>query len=145
MNYLLAFVAFLITSSSFAQVDRSIGMEQYRTTTQKNKEKVDPITQAVQFFTKQLSLDVFQEAAVKTELVANQKSIEDINNSRTMSFEEKKEKLKIINEDFKSKLKPLLSTEQFEKLENLEKNTQQKTENSKKKRKKSKKESSSEN
>ncbi len=68
--FLISFL--LLTFLSYSQMNRSIGRAP-TSNLHKKTEKVDPIQSSIDYLKKELSLDGFQEAALKTFLDENQK------------------------------------------------------------------------
>jgi hypothetical protein len=101
---------------SSAQVDRRIGA--MPPPTSNKQEKVDPIKLSLDFLKKELQLDTFQEAALKTLLEDNQKEKEFIL-GLDISDESKTEKLQTSFDKMDDKLIKLLSPDQVERLKKI--------------------------
>lgn len=107
-----------ITSTAFAQVPSGINrrfktddMQRFSNTTQ--KEKKDPVATTMEFLTKELNLDAFQEAAIKSFLQENISEGEKINAS-SLNSEEKRVKFETLRKKFEDKTKSILKPEQIE-------------------------------
>lgn len=127
--YCILFV--LITTTSFAQLDRRIGRTPQMNNSNSQK-KVDPKEAALNYLKKELNLDTFQEAATKTFIEENMKEREFIM-GLDISDADKIEKLTVSNEKMNTQMKTILNENQKVLLEKL------KEKNSKDKKKKSKK------
>jgi hypothetical protein len=123
MKKISIIVALFFTSLMFGQMNRGVGVNQYRSEPPKT-EKKDPIEQSLIALDKQLKLDDFQKAAVKVLLEEHQKESMKIVASNSSDaqkgnlLQKEKEKLdeqigKILNpnqieafEKFKAKMSP---------------------------------------
>lgn len=76
MKSIFIFFVFLISTVSYSQVDRSIGQGQYKIP--KSNEKFDPIESSVEYLKKELDLNGFQEAVVKTYVVDYQSRLDSV-------------------------------------------------------------------
>jgi hypothetical protein len=103
-----------------------------RFTNNSQKEKKDPLQATLEYFKKELSLDSFQEAAIKVYLIENQTSAEKIQNS-DISNEEKKIKFEEAVKDFDEKLLKILNPEQIKVFEELKDKNKEKSKKKKKK------------
>lgn len=132
MKKLSILIALLFTSMVFGQMNRGVGINQYRSEPPKT-EKKDPIEQSLIALDKQLKLDDFQKAAIRVLLEEHQKESMKIvasNNSDAHKgnlLHKEKEKLdeqisNILNpnqieafEKFKAKTSPDKSTKKSKK------------------------------
>jgi len=103
-------------------VDRSIGNVQRPS---KKPTKQDYAESGSQYLTKELKLDGLQQAAVKTIIIDNQGSIEEIAKSN-ISNEEKRDKMLLINDKIDKEIKRLLSPEQIEKYNKMKEEREKK-------------------
>ncbi|RWX02580.1 hypothetical protein [Flavobacterium cerinum] len=115
----ILFFMFLASSAASAQVDRRIGREQYKPSKRK-QEKVDFVEESVKYLTKELTLDDFQEAAVKSVLEDERGTITAINQAQGLSADEKKAKAREISTRIFKKVLPLLTPPQVEKYTKME-------------------------
>jgi Spy/CpxP family protein refolding chaperone len=115
----ILFFVFLASSAAHAQVDRRVGREQYKPTKRK-QEKVDFVEESVKYLTKELKLDDFQEAAVKSVIEDERTTIKVINEAQGLSADEKKAKAREISTRIYKKVMPLLTPEQAEKYTKME-------------------------
>lgn len=121
VHYILLLVSILFTSAAFAQVDRSIGNSQYKRTTAKNKDKkADFVDLTVKFYTKELKLDDFQQAAVRAIMEEQREPINDLMADKTLINDERRDKGKAINDRIDEKMKPILSPDQLKKYTELQ-------------------------
>jgi len=120
-RYIFLGLTLLLSVASFAQVDRSIGPNQYRRTTAKNKgPKADFVDQTLKYYTKELTLDDFQRAAMKTILEEQREPINELMVNRDMTTDEKRDKGKAINDIIDNKVMPILSDAQKLKYKELQ-------------------------
>ncbi|MCB0444001.1 MAG: hypothetical protein KDC50_08125 [Flavobacterium sp.] len=122
------FVLFLIFNKVNAQVDRSVGRTPNYHTEKPKGAKKDPVELTLAYLKEELSLDSFQEAAVKVYLMENQKSAEKIHAS-DISNNEKKIKFEDAVKDFHENILKILNPEQiiiFEELKNKNNNKSKK-------------------
>ena len=134
-NYLffaIVFFAFCSTDT-FAQygnningVDRSIGSSVRENRPPKNKqEKVDYAESAADYLKKELKLDGLQEAAVKSIINDNKGSLEEIS-KMDISYEEKRDKMQLINDKINRDILKILSKEQAEKYNKMKEEREKK-------------------
>ncbi|TDP59264.1 hypothetical protein [Flavobacterium dankookense] len=131
MKNLFCIVFVLITSMSFAQLDRRMGRTP-QIPNNNSQKKVDPRETSLNYLKKELNLDTFQEAATKTFIEENMKEREYIL-ALDITTEDKIEKLKVSNEKMNTQMNTILNENQKVLLEKL------KDKNSKDKKKKVKK------
>jgi len=112
-TYLFLAFAFIFSASAFAQVDRSVGRGQYRPS-RNTAEKKDFVEQTVDFLTKELKLDDFQKAVVKTIVEKERGAITALNEDKSLSLDERKDKARAISDRVYTNVMPLLSKEQGE-------------------------------
>lgn len=115
----ILFFVFLASSAANAQVDRRIGREQYKPTKRK-QEKVDFVEESAKYLAKELTLDDFQEAAVKSVIENERNTIMTINTTQGLSSDEKKAKAREISIRIYNKVLPLLTPPQAEKYTKME-------------------------
>lgn len=113
-RYILFFFAFIFSATAYSQVDRRIAPSQYKRV-KKDKENVDFIDQTVAYFKKELTLDYFQEAAVKETLEKYRGELTILMQDQSMTTDERKEKAHNVNERIDAEVIKLLSPEQKEK------------------------------
>lgn len=124
---------------SEAQVNRGIGTSQYRNSLPDRKEKKeDPIEKSMNYLDKELNLDTFQKAAIRTLLEENKDE-----NSKTMASSyndaEKTKRIEESREKLNKKVASVLNPEQVEKFEKIKDNDRKNNKESRKKIKKSRK------
>jgi hypothetical protein len=118
--YIAFLFAFLFCATAQAQmVDRSVGQSQYKRGKKKG-EKKDFIQITVEYYTKELSLDDFQVAAVKEVLEEQKTAITNLSTQQGITDEERKDKANAINDKIDGGIKPLLSPDQLKKYEALQ-------------------------
>ena len=128
----LFFLLFLFSVQvSFSQMNRQVGRNNPPVNVPRNNEKVDPIKSSLDYLKKELTLDTFQEAAIKTFLEENQKETELIL-SMDISNIDKSDRLKISYEKMEKQIEKFLSPKQID----LFKKLKEKQSGSKKKNKK---------
>lgn len=131
MRNLCCILFVLITTISFAQLDRRIGRTPQMNNSNSQK-KVDPKEAALNYLKKELNLDTFQEAATKTFIEENMKEREFIL-GLDISDADKIEKLTVSNDKMHAQMNTILNENQKALLKKL------KDKNSKDKKKKGKK------
>ena len=129
----LFFLLFLFSVQvSFSQMNRQVGRNNPPVNVPRNNEKVDPIKSSLDYLKKELTLDTFQEAAIKTFLEENQKETELIL-SMDISNIDKGDRLKISYEKMEKQIEKFLSPKQIDLFKKLkEKQTGSKKKNKKK-------------
>lgn len=118
-SYLLLLLTILFSTASLAQVDRRIGVNQYKR--DRKIEKKDFVEESVKYLTKELKLDDFQKAAVKTIMEDERDAINVLNENNDMTTDERREKASAISTRIYNKIIPLLSKEQAAKYTEMEK------------------------
>lgn len=118
-SYIFLLFAALFTTTASAQVDRRIGQGQYKRSRGK-AEKIDFIQESTDYLAKELKLDDFQKAAVKSIMSDEKDAIMAINEATDMSDLEKRDKTREISQRIYKKVMPLLSKEQGEKYTKME-------------------------
>lgn len=118
--HILLFFTLLFVIPVKAQVDRRIGREQYKRPAGKS-EKVDFVVRMAEYYQKELKLDDFQAAAVKSALEDERDNIEGLNSERDITKNERQDKVKIIFDRIDAKILPLLNEEQKKKYKELRK------------------------
>lgn len=117
---------------SFSQMNRQLGRSNPPVNVPRNNEKVDPIKSSLDYLKKELTLDTFQEAAIKTFIEENQKETELIV-SMDISNIDKGDRLKISYEKMEKQIEKFLSPKQIDLFKKLkEKQTGSKKKNKKK-------------
>lgn len=111
---ILALVALFATATVSAQVNRSIGNQQYKNPKPK-KVKQDIVEQSVQYFTMELKLDDFQQAAAREIIEAERVTMTELNEAHDITINERKDRAAAISDRIYKKMVPLLSKEQAEK------------------------------
>jgi hypothetical protein len=117
-SYIFLLFTILLCAGASAQVDRRIGSNQYKNS--RKQEKKDFVDESVKYLTKELSLDDFQKAAVKTIMEDERSAIDAINEAPDMTTDERREKVSAISARVYKKILPLLSKEQGEKFTKME-------------------------
>lgn len=118
-SFILIVFAFLFSTELSAQVDRRIAPMQYKRD-MKKQEKVDFVEQSTDYLAKELKLDDFQKAAVKTIIEEERENITNLNSDKDMTFDEKRDKSSAISTRIYKKVLPLLSKDQAEKYTKME-------------------------
>ena len=133
MKKLFFFLLLLFsTQVSFSQMNRQVGRGNPQVNVPRNNEKIDPIKSSLDYLKKELTLDTFQEAAIKTFLEENQKETELIL-SMDISNIDKSDRLKISYEKMEKQIEKFLSPKQIDLFKKLkEKQTGSKKKNKKK-------------
>lgn len=109
----------MFTAAASAQVNRSIGRGQYRRPKQDKNAKVDFVESTVQYYTKELTLDDFQAAAIRQIYENERDNINDLMENREMISDERNEKGFALTERIDAKVLKVLGPEQVEKFNKL--------------------------
>ncbi|HOD10809.1 MAG TPA: hypothetical protein PLH25_02985 [Flavobacterium sp.] len=137
MKKLFFFLLLLFsTQVSFSQMNRQVGRGNPQVNVPRNNEKIDPIKSSLDYLKKELTLDTFQEAAIKTFLEENQKETELIL-SMDIANVDKGEKLKTSYEKMEKQIEKFLNPKQIDLFKKLK---EKQSGSKKKKNKKEKKE-----
>ena len=137
MKKLFFFLLLLFsTQVSFSQINRQVGRGNPQVNVPRNNEKIDPIKSSLDYLKKELTLDTFQEAAIKTFLEENQKETELIL-SMDIANVDKGEKLKTSYEKMEKQIEKFLNPKQIDLFKKLK---EKQSGSKKKKNKKEKKE-----
>lgn len=121
-SYIALFAAFIFTSVSYAQVDRTASPRQYNQP-KNNKSTYDFVENNVTYLTKQLKLDDFQAAAIRGIFQREKDGLMQITQNEDLRDVEKMDKAKVITDRITENIMKLLSPEQAEKYTTiLEKN-----------------------
>jgi imidazolonepropionase-like amidohydrolase len=107
-----------VTFTSFGQIPSGINRrfktdDMQRSSYTNQNDKKDPITTTMEFLTKELNLDAFQEAAIKSFIQENITEGEKISAS-SLNSEEKKVKFESLRKKLEEKTKSILKPEQIE-------------------------------
>ena len=121
---------------SFSQMNRQVGRGNPQVNVPRNNEKIDPIKSSLDYLKKELTLDTFQEAAIKTFLEENQKETELIL-SMDIANVDKGEKLKTSYDKMEKQIEKFLNPKQIDLFKKLK---EKQSGSKKKKNKKEKKE-----
>ena len=113
MKKIVTLLFLLISFVSFSQMNRRIGGSQNMNNNNRTPEKIDPIQTPLDYLKKELNLDTFQEAAIKTYLVENLKEKEYIL-SLDLTENVKIDKLKVSYDKMDSQIESLLNNKQKE-------------------------------
>jgi len=114
MKKLFFFLLLLFsTQVSFSQMNRQVGRGNPQVNVPRNNEKIDPIKSSLDYLKKELTLDTFQEAAIKTFLEENQKETELIL-SMDIANVDKGEKLKTSYEKMEKQIEKFLNPKQID-------------------------------
>lgn len=124
------------TQVSFSQMNRQVGRGNPQVNVPRNNEKIDPIKSSLDYLKKELTLDTFQEAAIKTFLEENQKETELIL-SMDIANVDKGEKLKTSYDKMEKQIEKFLNPKQIDLFKKLK---EKQSGSKKKKNKKEKKE-----
>ncbi len=137
MKKLFFFLLLLFsTQVSFSQMNRQVGRGNPQVNVPRNNEKIDPIKSSLDYLKKELTLDTFQEAAIKTFLEENQKETELIL-SMDIANVDKGEKLKTSYDKMEKQIEKFLNPKQIDLFKKLK---EKQSGSKKKKNKKEKKE-----
>ena len=137
MKKLFFFLLLLFsTQVSFSQMNRQVGRGNPQVNVPRNNEKIDPIKSSLDYLKKELTLDTFQEAAIKTFLEENQKETELIL-SMDIANVDKGEKLKTSYDKMEKQIEKFLNPKQIDLFKKLK---EKQSGSKKKKNKKVKKE-----
>lgn len=115
VHYLLLLLSLMLTTASFAQVNRSIGNSQYKRAPNKNAAPTDFVDQTLKYYTKELKLDDFQQAAVRAIIEEQRDPINVLMETKDITNDERRDRGRAINDRIDAKMKPLLSAEQLKK------------------------------
>ena len=111
--YIFLAMALFISAASFAQVDRRIGSNQYRRpSTAKDAKSTDFVDQTVIYYTKELKLDDFQQAAIRNIIEEQRDPINELMAAKEITTDERRDRGKAINDRIDEKMIKLLSDEQ---------------------------------
>jgi len=112
--------------SNINGVDRSIGSGVRGNRPSKSTpEKMDYAETAAQYLKKELNLDGLQEAAVKSIMNDNKGSLEEIS-KMNISYEEKRDKMQLVNDKINRDIIKILSKEQAEKYNKMKEEREKK-------------------
>ena len=128
----ISLIIFLIFNTVYAQVDRTVGRTPQYHREKPKADKKDFVELTLEYLKEKLSLDSFQEAAIKVYLIENQTNAEKIHNS-DISNDDKKIKFEEAVKDFDEKLLKILNPEQIKVFEELTKKNKEKTKKKKNK------------
>ena len=118
LHFLIVVFALLFSEMSFAQVNRNVAPGQYRMPKPKTG-KVDYVEQTVAYYTKELTLDDFQAAAVKEIINEEKDNISAMREQTDATLDEKRDRSKAINDRIDTKIKAILSPDQLKKYEDM--------------------------
>ena len=113
--YAILMVAFFFSASAIAQMDRSVGQSQYKRGGGGNSKKgaaPDFVVETLKYYTKELTLDSFQQAAMKNILEEQREPINVLMADKAMTSDERRDRGKAINDIIDAKVLPLLSETQ---------------------------------
>jgi Spy/CpxP family protein refolding chaperone len=118
--YFILFFGLFFSAAGFAQVNRNIGSDQYKRTTNKTKQpQKDVVERATEYYTKELKLDDFQAAAVKDIFKSEKDNMESLQGPGKTQ-EERRDKAAEIYVRVDNKVLPLLTAEQKEKYKEMQ-------------------------
>lgn len=103
----------VVTTLSYSQVDRRIGWVPSDSQKPKKKEKLDPVKVSVEFLKKDLKLDGFQEAAVKS-LFEEYMNTNNTIIASDITAVEKEEKIAAGKQRLDEKIREILNPEQVQ-------------------------------
>jgi len=118
-SYFILLFAIIFTTAASAQVDRRVGQGQYKRNPPKH-DKVDFAEDSVNYLEKELTLDLFQKAAIKNIFADEKDNITAIGDNKDMTSMEKTDKFREVTQRIQKKVLPLLSKEQAEKYIKIE-------------------------
>jgi len=111
--YIFLALALCISAASYAQVDRRIGSGQYkRPAKSKDGKSTDFVDQTVDYYTKELKLDDFQQAAVRNIIEEQRDPINELMAAKEITNDERRDRAKALNDRIDEKLIKLLSDDQ---------------------------------
>ena len=111
--YIFLALAIFISAASYAQVDRRIGSGQYRRAPKpKDGKSTDFVDQTVEYYTKELKLDDFQQAAIRTIVEEQRDAINELMAAKEITSDERRDRAKAINDKIDAKIVPILSEDQ---------------------------------
>ncbi len=120
-HYLVLFFGLLLSISAYGQVDRRIGSNQYkRAPKNKDAKSTDFVEQTVNYYTKELKLDDFQQAAVRNIIKEQKDPINELMAAKDITNDERRDRGKAINDIIDAKMKPLLSEDQLKKYNEMQ-------------------------
>lgn len=119
MKKILVLLFFIIFSSTYAQMDRTIGGASYKEPTTVKKTKTDFVEESVKVLQKKINLDDMQSAMVKIYINESYHKIENIINSNSLNHVEQNAKIEEIEEKLKNDILEILNSEQKEKYKKL--------------------------
>ncbi len=126
MRYLILFSLIVFFTESQAQVDRTIGNSQYKRAKTTPAEKLDPVEASLEYLKKELTLDSFQEAAIKVYLQehheASNKAVGMVENPGDLNT-----KLTELIDKLNSNINSVLGPEQKEKFKKIQDKTKKKS------------------
>lgn len=135
---ILFLIGFILPST--AQMNRGMRgsglneMSRYSKADQQQREKKDPFVETMKYLKEELSLDSFQEAAVKSYLLENIAESEKANAILT-NPEDKRTKFEELKKTFDEKTKSILRPDQIEKFTKLSEDAKGNKKSKKKKKK----------
>ena len=118
--HIALFLGLLFTVSASAQVDRSIGRQQYQRPPAK-KEKKDFVQLTVEYYKKELKLDDFQVAAVREIIESEKDRLTALMEDKSATMEERKDRAKAIYDRIDEKTLPLLDDKQKQRYKEIRK------------------------
>ncbi|RZJ73382.1 MAG: hypothetical protein EOO45_10240 [Flavobacterium sp.] len=114
--FIALFFTLFFSTAAFAQMDRTIGREQYKRSKGKNgKEKQDFVIITAQYYAAELKLDDFQAAAVREIIEKERDAIMTLSEDKDATELERKDRGREIADKIEANMKPLLSNDQLEK------------------------------
>jgi protein tyrosine/serine phosphatase len=118
MKKIILLLILLTSSMTFAQIDRSIGMGQYKNSLNKET-KVDYVEESLKVLIDKIKLDDMQAAMAKVYLKESFKKMDDIFASTDIDKLEKNAKIEELQTKLNNNISEILSPEQKEKYEKL--------------------------
>ncbi|MEL1243970.1 hypothetical protein AAEO56_06815 [Flavobacterium sp. DGU11] len=114
-SYIVLLFIFFMSFSASAQVDRSIGREQYKPAkVKKDKKKMDFVERSVDYLTQTLKLDAFQAAAIRDILEQERDHITELNTITGITADQRRDMAVDISNRIYKQVLPLLSKDQAE-------------------------------
>lgn len=123
-HHFILLTALCFSAGSFAQMGRRMdttgGSDRYSSQQRGKKDQKDFVEQTVEYFTKELKLDDFQKAAVRTIIEEQREPINELIAAKDITNDERRDRGKAINDRIEEKMKPILSPDQLTKFTEIQ-------------------------
>ncbi|MXN91646.1 hypothetical protein GR160_10445 [Flavobacterium sp. Sd200] len=123
-HYAFLLLSLFLSTAAFAQYgrgwDTTGGSDRYSSRQRGKGEQKDFVEQTVEYFTKELKLDDFQKAAVRTIIEEQRDPINELMAAKDITNDERRDRGKIINDRIEEKMKPILSPDQLKKFTEIQ-------------------------